>query len=186
MKICTKCKVQKDVGEFHVRTRHPTGLTSWCKTCIKNYDSSDNGKIAHKRYYKTKREQIIAKVWNYQNRPQGVAAQKRYDQSDKGRLSAQQCARRRRERKLNLDMRLTNEDVTLIHKRFNNACACCGSSTNLAIDHHYPLVCGFGLSLSNAVLLCKSCNCSKSNRMPNEFYTPEQLERIESILHEST
>jgi len=185
MKICTKCKSLKETQEFYVCKRNPSGLTPHCKSCIKSYERSNNGKESHRRYYQSRREALTSQARKYKNTPAGIETQKRYDQSERGRLSAQQCARRRRERKRKLDMRLKSKDIAVIYERFKNRCANCGSNTNLEIDHHYPLIAGFGLSLNNAVLLCKSCNCSKSNKMPEEFYRRERLEYIEGILYEA-
>lgn len=72
------------------------------------------------------------------------------------------------------------ENFSVIHiqkvfHKFNNHCFNCKSEKDLAIDHHYPLSKGFALTINNAVLLCKSCNSSKSNKLPEAFYSPEQL-----------
>lgn len=33
MKRCTKCEVEKPVGEFYENPRSPDGLSYWCKGC---------------------------------------------------------------------------------------------------------------------------------------------------------
>lgn len=185
-KTCTKCGLEKLASGFYRKASHPSGLSSQCKSCIKKYDQSDRGRAAHRRYYHANSDSIKEKVWQYQNTSQGREAQKRYDQSDKGRLSAQQCARRRRERKLGLDVQLNNEQVSIIYERFGDACFNCGQTKELQIDHHYPVVSGAGLSLNNAVLLCQSCNCSKGSKSPEEFYAEKQLRIIEDILRENS
>lgn len=43
-------------------------------------------------------------------------------------------------------------------------CAICDSTNNLQIDHIRPISLGFPLTLFNVSILCKSCNCSKSNK----------------------
>lgn len=34
MKVCTKCKVEKEDQEFHKDLRKKTGLFTWCKLCV--------------------------------------------------------------------------------------------------------------------------------------------------------
>jgi hypothetical protein len=34
MKMCTKCKVEKDESDFHKNRHTRSGLQSWCKRCI--------------------------------------------------------------------------------------------------------------------------------------------------------
>lgn len=88
----------------------------------------------------------------------------------------------RRERK-----KLNGETITLsvsfktdIMNKFNNRCFKCNSSEKLEIDHHYPLSKGNAISSDNAVLLCMKCNRSKSNKMPEQFYTEEELLNLQS------
>jgi len=42
MKICTKCKNEKLLNEFHKDKRSNDGLMSWCKSCRSNYNKSIN------------------------------------------------------------------------------------------------------------------------------------------------
>ncbi len=46
MKRCSKCKVKKSRTEFSRNIRMKDGLSSWCKSCIKEYKQSDAGKKA--------------------------------------------------------------------------------------------------------------------------------------------
>ena len=56
-----------------------------------------------------------------------------------------------------------------IFERDNHTCVYCGSQGDLACDHVVPLVQG-GLSTSgNLVTACRSCNCEKSGRTPQEW-----------------
>ena len=81
------------------------------------------------------------------------------------------------------DLDFTKEDRKIIFKKFDNKCFNCGSKKKLTIYHHYPLEKGYGLKNSdgsyNAVLLCSKCNMKKSNKMPENFYTPLQIKVLE-------
>jgi hypothetical protein len=37
-KICSKCKIEKLIFEFHKETCNKDSLSRWCKLCHKQYD----------------------------------------------------------------------------------------------------------------------------------------------------
>lgn len=55
-KTCTKCNIIKDLGEFYKSTRGKFGLTSECKLCLRERNSSNINKkkdmIANGNYLK--------------------------------------------------------------------------------------------------------------------------------------
>jgi hypothetical protein len=111
-------------------------------------------------------------------RRRGLKNYRRWSRTVNGRVYTFRKMVRRRERALSIDRQLTTGEVREIYERFHHQCFRCGSREQLAIDHHYPLVKGFALSPQNAVLLCKSCNSEKHGKWPEEFYSLEQLERL--------
>jgi 5-methylcytosine-specific restriction endonuclease McrA len=88
---------------------------------------------------------------------------------------------RRRDLKNNIDTDISEEDIKIIFDAFKNQCFKCHSKERLSIDHHYPLSKGHGLTITNAVILCKSCNSSKHDFMPVEFYSKKELIKVERI-----
>lgn len=68
----------------------------------------------------------------------------------------------------------------LIHLIFGGKCFKCGSTEKLEIDHHIPYSVGGEDTLNNYVLLCQPCNRSKSNKMPKQFYSEKDLERLKN------
>jgi predicted methyltransferase len=57
MKICTKCKEEKSLGDFRKQSSTKDGLKYYCKEC--------DDKTA-KRYYEKNKKKIITKVTQWQ------------------------------------------------------------------------------------------------------------------------
>jgi len=75
-KLCSKCKVQKNLIEFNVDANTKSGYRSQCKLCIKNKYIEQKEKILNKQknnynpakkaeYYKGKKSEILAKNKKY-------------------------------------------------------------------------------------------------------------------------
>jgi len=90
--------------------------------------------------------------------------------------------RKRKAKKLAINEDYRYEDETYTKRLFKHKCFRCESTQSLHIDHHYPLSAGYSLSRENAVLLCNSCNSTKGAKMPEEFYTEEQLNTLNTML----
>jgi hypothetical protein len=86
--------------------------------------------------------------------------------------------RERRELQKGIEWMYTKDDIKATKLVFPE-CANCGSNENLEIDHHYPLNKRFGLDLLNATQLCRACNASKSDKLPEDFYSKSKLKDIE-------
>ena len=173
-KICSKCRVLKDESEFRLINFR---VIAQCKICEKKstrqYRQTVEGKAKH-----------LVIMHRYLRSSLGQTTTQQYLTSDRGRLSSQQRSRRRREKKAKLDLAFTDKDQQIVYDRFNNQCFHCRSTDRLEIDHHYPLAHGHGLTLINAVLLCRNCNSSKGSKTPEEFYTADQLKQLSLILGE--
>jgi hypothetical protein len=81
-----------------------------------------------------------------------------------------------------LEENFTVEEAQATQQAFNHKCFKCGKKENLTLDHYYPLNKGFVLTLNNAMILCRSCNSSKSDLYPEEFFSTEDITLIEEIM----
>lgn len=152
------------------------------------YAKSIVGKIVHqqanKKYYYSEKGRLTQKLW----KPSRISQEKRklylkqYNQTAHGKVVNQAKRMRYLEKKMSLDSRFTSKNRQTTLDIFNNKCFNCDCKINLEIDHHYSLNRGFGLSLGNAVLLCRSCNAQKGNKLPQTFYIPEKYEKLEYLL----
>lgn len=178
MKICCTCKEPKALSEFYRDRNKSDGFDGRCKSCqikcVRKYQSTDKGKLVAKRADKARTGTSIRKASHNK-------ASRKYKKTSGGRTQQHLSCIRRRERKANLDTALTADQIRDIYDKFNHECFKCHSTENLSIDHHIPLFHGHGLSISNAVILCVSCNSSKGTKSPAEFYTPNQLLALEHL-----
>ena len=68
-KVCTKCKVEKELNDFHKKKSGKYGVIGQCKTCKNEYD---------KERYKQKREEILQQQIEYRQRPEVKKQRKEY------------------------------------------------------------------------------------------------------------
>lgn len=176
-KECIKCKMLLQYRDFPKDAGNCSGIRSICKKCYRDYHKNyRDQKIPdyHKKYY-----QDVVKA-----DPERMRKKKQYakDNIVKTREYKSKCERKRRAMKLKVEENYTIENAQITKNAFENKCFNCGSKEKLCIDHHKPISKGFALTLKNAVLLCNICNIKKSNKMPEEFYDKEKLEKLNKIL----
>jgi hypothetical protein len=66
-KTCTKCGVEKDVGEFSKNKSEKDGLQNWCKSCRKeDYEANHEERLAKKKeHYEANRGELLLKKKEY-------------------------------------------------------------------------------------------------------------------------
>lgn len=64
---------------------------------------------------------------------------------------------------------ITSDDIKRLIFKQGGKCACCGLKKKLTLDHITPLARGGAHDVTNAEMLCKSCNSSKCAKDPIEF-----------------
>lgn len=177
---CNRCHT--DTDQFYKGQR-------CCKTCSKQKNAIAIAKDPTRRkenvlrHYRNNKDKYAA--YRKQYKVQNKAKIKAYDRLRLARpqVKLQEAAneQRRRERVLATKTTFSKTDYQLVYSRFSNQCFKCGKVDRLCVDHHYPLAKGYKLEHTNAVLLCKSCNSSKRDRLPEEFYSSEELKKLKTI-----
>lgn len=189
MKTCSKCKIEKNTDEFHKDKNRKDGLDYRCKVCKKKHadeytktedskksrkkwqqDNMDRVKVSQKKYYKKNRDKILEKnrEWAQNNKESCVERSLRWQKKNKDKVA--EYKRRRRAAKNNVKENYTPAQEKITREIFNNKCFNCGCKEGLCIDHYYPLSKGNALTLLNACVLCQSCNCSKNDKNPLDFF----------------
>lgn len=177
-----KAKVSAYNKEYHAKHSEERckAQRRWAKSNpdkVKAYNKQYGSK-----YYEANKEVILAAQAEYRanNLEQIRAQQREYQKLNLHKF--REANRRRRAAKNGVNENYTALDASTTLAWFGNQCAKCGSTDSLCIDHHLPLSKGNALSLSNAVVLCSTCNCSKGSKLPEEFYSISQLVGIETML----
>jgi hypothetical protein len=60
VKICSKCKTEKDISEFYKQPTNKDGFRNDCKLCVKQYREANKDKMLeyNKQYYKANKDTI--------------------------------------------------------------------------------------------------------------------------------
>lgn len=164
----------------------------------REYDKQRRKQNKEKRYeqYKKWKENNIEKVRELnersrkkrKNTPKAIAKAKRayWNNKEKNRIRhalynknnkdlRASYSIKRRQMKKKIFESLSKKTIQEIYLKFNYKCYVCNNKNDLCLDHHYPLKLGNPLTVNNGVILCKSCNSIKRDRLPESFYSPEQL-----------
>lgn len=92
-------------------------------------------------------------------------------QSSHAPLSAAERARRYRARRAAngfAELRWSKANYKFVKERDGDRCRYCGSGADLTIDHIIPRCQGGGDEAENLAVACRSCNCRKRGRTPEQ------------------
>lgn len=191
-KICSKCRIEKPIISFGARLNGD--IKPDCKVCytkriqIWRKKNPKKQKEAEKRQRQNPKTIIYKKQWTNDHREELNEYQRDWcrGNSESRRNSNNLCARKRRALKIGLNENYTSEDEQITFQIFGNQCFKCGKAPKrLAIDHHIALSRSVPLTVDNAVPLCRNCNSRKWKKLPENFYSIEQLEKIKQLFQEA-
>lgn len=86
-KVCSKCKLEKDLGDFYRNTRYKDNTASMCRNCSSEYYRKYNEKNT-KRVCETSRE------WYASNKHRMAEAHRKWVQDNPGKVKAILAKRR--------------------------------------------------------------------------------------------
>lgn len=146
MKICTKCRTEKNESEFTVQRNRPDGLSIYCRACWRQYREDTN----NREYQRKWREE-------HPSRSKSITKEqrRRYNETRKSRM-------------FNIPMlaeRQTDGNGVL-------RCAYCGKPLfpgNFHVDHVTPLSRGGSSAADNLCLACPDCNRRKGRMTLEEW-----------------
>lgn len=176
IKTCSKCQKALAIEHFFRDKRVSDGYKSYCKSCDKLYQRTPEALLraaARKRAYKY-RKPTESSQKNKQ------ISDKKYRQSLKGILTKKKSKIRRRARGGLHTLREAEWLKVLVV--FGGVCAYCGTKNDISIEHFIPISRGGGTAMGNVIPACLTCNKKKAGRLPEEWCSREQLERIARLL----
>ena len=126
--------------------------------------------ICNKKYRKNNKAKVdeLRKNWEDDHKEIRLLYHKQYakDHSDEYHIRNQ----RRYAMKLSLPASLTLQQWESIKLNFNNKCCYCGKELPLEMEHFIPVTSAGEYTINNIIPSCKSCNCSKSNKVFKDWY----------------
>ena len=193
-KICSKCKVEKDAGEFYKHKNHENGLSSKCKDCDREY---------HKEYYQKNKEGIIEKKKEYRknNKEKVAEINRKYHEKNKEDIAERKkkyreknpyhaqsdvlsnsARKRARNNKLLIDLDFISRSNILDWLKRQSRCECCNVEFSIgykggngkiidnspSLDRFDP---DLGYVPGNVFLICSRCNLLKNDATVKELKT---------------
>lgn len=130
LKVCTKCKTEKALSEFHRSKANPDGLQYWCKVCLravmKVYRPDPVRLAANQRRYQEKHRD---KILEYQRRYRAANREKLR------RLNSLYDRRRRERDAIKVAARRAIRNEIRKCKDFRGPCLICGSRERVEAHH---------------------------------------------------
>jgi 5-methylcytosine-specific restriction endonuclease McrA len=171
---------KEQLGEYH--KKYSVEYRAKNKETLKNnwarYYSANKEKVLkyHSEHYKNPKIKNSHREWLKEWRKTNA------DKTQVYKLKRRTLAK-------DLPSSLTSDDWTKCKKFFNNKCAYCGTTKELTLDHFIAVSKGGGLSKSNAIPACRSCNSSKQDKdffawfFKQKFYSKRREQKILKYLN---
>lgn len=127
MKICSKCRQEKELTEFSKNKSSKDGFHHRCKLCVRQYnkDNKEHNAKYNKLYYQINKDSIRAQKMDYYYANQEQMKERNKKWRDKNRPLIKEYQLRRL-------YELTPEQAGEL---YSQGCRFCGSKENLCIDH---------------------------------------------------
>lgn len=183
MKICNKCKEEKDFTFFAIAKRNTGGLSHQCKDCTKSYYQKNREVFLQNKkvYYEENRDKILKYKQDYyeDNSEELVLKKRKYRElnpnvhkewASKNKDKIAKCTSKRRARKLQATPIWLSEEQIIEIDFYYWFCQIISEDTGVKhhVDHIIPLqgktVCGLHVPW-NLQILSATENCSKSNKL---------------------
>lgn len=177
MKICSRCKIEKDESEFTKKASSKDGLYSWCRVCSRLYqkviDSKPESKKKKRDYYLQNKSKILECGKEYRvkvGRDVMNAYQRKYLKTEKGKIADSRSEHKSRIKHSKKISTLTARQWGNIIGMQHGKCAVCGIEFSInnkpTKDCIIPLSGGGCFEYGNVQALCFSCNSKKSAYNP--------------------
>lgn len=174
MKICCKCKVEKEPALFRIDKRSKRGLTSWCKQCLIEYQADPKRREAKNLYDRSRvydpKVRLARKVARDKRKAEIARQSAEWRAANRGRARAISRASQARRRSIYKDG-MGAVELLEWEARQIKACRWCDydCSNGYEIDHVMPLILGGAHEAWNLVIACGPCNKLKNAKHPLDW-----------------
>ena len=176
-KVCGSCKQSLPTDFFHIRNQSVDGLCSKCKSCqakyYKKYREENKIVLAQKAKERVAADRpAVNKRWNaWRNKNKEKINKYAVDWWKEHKDLKRLHVRKRAALKYNADGNHTHQQIKEIFDRQKGHCNYCDVLlTKYHVDHIIPLSRNGTNYAANLQILCVTCNTSKGNKMPWEYF----------------
>lgn len=157
MKICVKCKEDKDLCEFSKDKKRSGGLYIYCKACVRV--------LNQKRYLEnTEKINVRNRAWKEANKESYLAQQRIYSKEYYSTIEGKYVQYKSGATKRNYTFELTKE---VFAAYWQNPCHYCGDEIDtIGLDRKDNAL---GYAETNIVSCCKRCNRAKDTMTAEEY-----------------
>lgn len=187
-RTCQKCGATKPSTGFYRDRSRKSGFHPYCKDCKKKNAAEwyaanhERGIEARRAYYAQNRADSTArkKVWIEANKKRHYATSQAWRQRNPETVKA--AAKRRRDAEPELHRQRwrerqakknANGNFVILPRELrrlqHSACATCGATERVEVDHVIPVSRGGRNSIGNMQPLCRFCNASKGSKLMAEW-----------------
>lgn len=149
----------------HQHEYQPRRYRKQCRWCGAPFDSRNKAQLACSRKCNAS--------WSYQaNRTANIERVNAWSQRHPERFQRRMAEARARRRARIANAKagvVTDRDLRRQRQRQRHCCAYCGEQKPLTLEHVVPLARGGSHSIGNLIWVCRSCNCSKRQRLLIEW-----------------
>lgn len=173
-KVCTRCKEEKPIGDFHIEKRYGGKPRARCKTCGNSTSAAWRERNAEanaeylREYYSSNKEALTAYNVKYrgENRETLKARQAEWRRANPSHARVA-MAKRRALKLAYQGEAYGHDDVLSLLESQQGQCAYCAVALedDFHVDHVVPLSRGGGNGADNICLACPPCNFSKGNKL---------------------
>jgi hypothetical protein len=171
MKTCTRCKIERPIGQYSKDKSKKSGLRPYCKTCVKKrYNAErEKHKTYSKRHYAENREKYrtYSKRHYEYNREKHKTYSKNYYLNEKNKYKVATNTRRRK-------YGISEDEFCRLVNQQNNCCGICSKKFDYtpSVDHCHR-------TGEIRGILCNRCNTGLGQFSDS----PELLENAIKYLH---
>jgi len=176
-KYCPLCETWKVLDDYQHNRTKLDGFQSLCKKCKGEINARyrreniDKVRASDKRYREDNHERVLLsnKLYCDRNREEINTKHREYHATPRGKATSVRSKHRRRAREKEIVCTLTGKEWEEILQIQINFCKGCGvefDEVNIPhADHIYPVVLGGSTTKENIQALCRTCNCSKADKI---------------------